>query len=422
MNRTALAHLVVSFLVVAPFAAGCDAGSVESESASSGASEASQACAGDDCAPSESAAVASGDSVLHVPQVAAPSAPSLGSALGLELGVQPSFGELLKVTEPQEGLEAGDFAMPFGDPGVTWKEVKKDRFGNVFRLDTEGNLYRFFGDTLKCQVTNKVVDIKMNMHVADEAVAYLVRAEGTATATNNVLYAVMDSSPAFGTNQCPKSERIKSLEGLATPVGDNFKIVSNLKDWELGTTVSMMAINTTGDLVGWRGRNAVFVNNPTVKFEDITMNTCYGTKDKSFSSYVSFLLEKTNTQAKRVLKVKGRNTVAESKWDTRTFKSIAEFKTYYKVCSTGSDAYPPPPPAPVKLTKRISCSSSQYKFQVCDPQIGKGYIDSIKLVKQNSIASCRLGTDPTYGAAYNSMWVSDGCRGDFDVTYVTSTY
>ncbi len=47
---------------------------------------------------------------------------------------------------------------------------KRDRFGNVYKLDSLGNLYRYFGGTLKCQVTNNVLDFKINMHPADEAI------------------------------------------------------------------------------------------------------------------------------------------------------------------------------------------------------------------------------------------------------------
>lgn len=78
---------------------------------------------------------------------------------------------------------------------------KRDRFGNVYKLDSLGNLYRYFGGTLKCQVTNNVLDFKINMHPADEAIVYLVRNEGY---LGGVLYALMDS-PTYGDSQCPKS-------------------------------------------------------------------------------------------------------------------------------------------------------------------------------------------------------------------------
>lgn len=299
---------------------------------------------------------------------------------------------------------------------VVWKLEKRDRFNNLYKLDTLGNLYRFFGGTLKCQVTNMVLDFKINLHPADESVAYLVRNEGI---NNGVLYALMDS-PTYGASQCPKSFKIVALSGLTGNVNDKYKIVSNLKDYELGTTATMMSINGVGDLVGWRGRAAVFRNNPLIKFGDLVMNVCYGSKAMSFSSYVGFVLEKSSSTYKRVLKIKGRNTVTESKWDTRTWASIQDFKAYYKVCDIGTDTYPTPPPAPIYLSKLVDCSSDQYRFAVCDAGIGTGFISKVSLYTQYSVAACTPGI--SFGSDSKAIWTSSGCRGKFRVTYVSSYY
>jgi hypothetical protein len=434
IKTPSFAHLLVTFFVAVPFVPGCDGGGAEDVTPPQ--QLAGSTCTGADCSASEPAASSDVPSALaEGPAELALEPPSAASQLEAVQGFESleSLESLSPVDSlgladvpsaesvdrelppaPRELPEANMAALP------QWKAEKTDRFGNTFRLDQQGNLFRFFGKTLKCQVTNNVLDFKMNMHPADEAVAYLVRNEGN---SNGVLYALMDS-PVFGSAQCPKSVRVQALPRLTGNVSDQYKIVSNTKDWELGTTVSMMAINGIGDLVGWRGRAAVWVNVPTVKFADLSMNTCYGAKDMSFSSYVGFLLEKSTSTFKRVLQVKGRNTVAESKWDTRTFRSIQEFKDYYKVCTKGKDTYPPPPAPPKYLKKLVKCESSILGFQVCDAQIGTGYIEQVKLVQQHSILFPCRSTAPfaTFGADSKSVWASDGCRGTFEVTYVPSYY
>lgn len=294
---------------------------------------------------------------------------------------------------------------------------KRDRFGNLYRLDSLGNLYRYFGGTLKCQVTNQVMDFKMNMHPADEGVAYLVRNEGL---SNGVLYALMDS-PQYGLSQCPKSFKVRALGGLTGYVNDKYKIVSNLNDYQLGTSATMLAINGSGELVGWRGRSRVFQNSATVRYSDLVMNTCYGSRGKSYSSYVAFTLEKGSGLYHRVAKIKGRNTVQESKFDTRTWRSIQDFKAYYGVCNTGVDSYPPPPPPPSIYTKDIDCSSTNaYGFNVCDPKIGTGYVNKVQIINRYSTAACTAGT--SYGNDSRSIWVSIGCRLKIRVTYQPSYY
>ncbi len=419
MKTSSFASLFVTLFVAAPFVPGCAGATAEEASREEAPVLAGVTCAGDDCDASEATASSEIPTGLaEAPTDLSLAAPSVASSLeSIELSELSSYVPLLEASEFPEVTDIPDTMLNAKPP--QWKAEKTDRFGNAFKLDQAGNLFRFFGGTLKCQVTNNVLDFKMNMHPADEAVAYLVRNEGL---NNGVLYALMDS-PTFGSTQCPKSFRVQALSNLNGNVNDMYKIVSNTKDWELGTTVSMMAINRLGDLVGWRGRAAVWVNHPSWKAADLSMNTCYGAKDQSFSSYVSFVLEKSTNTFKRVLKVKGRNTVADSTWDTKTFRNLEEFKAFYKVCSKGSDTYPPPPAPPKYLTKLVRCASSLLKFQVCDAQIGSGYVESVKPVKQHSFWSCRAtGLFPTFGADSKSVWTADGCDATVEVKYVPSYY
>ena len=419
MKHSSFAHVLVTCLFAVPFAAGCEGAGTEQGPAESAPELVGASCAGDDCS-AESTASADAPSVLaEAPAELAVTAPSTGLGVAELEQKDPGVGTQLPEL-PQLGELPGVLDAARGKPAPRWTEEKQDRFGNMFRLDASGNLFRFYGGALQCQVTDKVLGFKMNMHDADEAVAYLVRNEGQ---NNGVLYALVDS-PTFGTRQCPKSVRIQALSQISGPANDAYKLVSNTRNWELGTTVSMMAVNRVGDLVGWRGRAAVWVNHPSVKFEDVSMNTCYGAKDTSFSSYAAFVLEKTSSPNKRVLKVKGRNTVADSKWDTRTFTSIKEFKDFYKVCTKGSDSYAPPPPPPTFLTTTVTCSSTSNSFQVCDPRIGStGFVDRVELVRQSSRAACRSkSANATFGADSKSIWTADGCGGTFRVTYVRSFY
>jgi hypothetical protein len=420
MTRTSLAQLLLTCLVAVPFVPGCEGAVAEEEGQEAAPALVGSACAGDDCAATEGVAASDVPTALAAAPADVAKSPAAAAFELDALGTtELAFREIASEVEPLPSLEKLPDVQDLARGRVTWKTEKQDRFGNSFKLDMNGNLFRFFGGTRQCQVTNNVLDFKMNMHPADEAVAYLVRNEGT---NNGVLYALMDS-PVFGVSQCPKSVRVRALAGLTGNVNDSYKIVSNTKDWELGTTVSMMAINGVGDLVGWRGRAAVWVNHPSVKFDDVSMNTCYGSKDASFSSYVGFLLEKTPNRLKRVLKVKGRNSVAESKWDTRTFTSVQEFKNYYKVCTKGSDTYPTAPTPPGYLTKTISCSSASNSFRVCDPQIGMGYVEKAELVRQTSTVACRsTGTSPTFGWDSKSLWTEGGCGGSFKVTYLPAYY
>jgi hypothetical protein len=420
MTRTSLAQLFLTCLAIVPFVPGCEGAVAEEEGREAAPASVGSACTGDDCSATEGAVASDAPSVLaEAPADFA--TPSVAGALGRDATNVADLAELETGSdvEPLPSLDALPDVQNLARGTVTWRAEKQDRFGNTFKLDMNGNLFRFFGGTRQCQVTNNVMDFKMNMHPADQAVAYLVRNEGT---NNGVLYALMDA-PVFGISQCPKSERVRALGGLTGNVNDSYKIVSNTKDWELGTTVSMMAINGVGDLVGWRGRAAVWVNHPSVKFADVSMNTCYGTKDTSFSSYVGFLLEKTPNKLKRVLKVKGRNTIADSKWDTRTFASVQAFKDYYKVCTKGTDTYAPPPSPPSYLTKTISCASATNSFRVCDPQIGMGYVEKVELVRQTSTVACKsTGTSPTFGWDSKSLWTEGGCGGSFRVTYLPAYY
>src|SRR5262245_55859180 len=61
-------------------------------------------------------------------------------------------------------------------------------------------------------------------------------------------------------------------------------------------------------------------------------------------------------------------------------------------------------------TRRVHCSSEQHRDNSCDVD---GEIQSVRLVRQYSHASCNEGRSWGYRDRY--VWVDDGCEGDFDV-------
>ncbi|MGZ3693794.1 MAG: DUF3011 domain-containing protein, partial [Bdellovibrionota bacterium] len=71
-----------------------------------------------------------------------------------------------------------------------------------------------------------------------------------------------------------------------------------------------------------------------------------------------------------------------------------------------------PPPYPVQLQTTLNCSSFNYQFNNC---MINANIVSVQLVNQRSMAACVLGQ--SWGYQANSVWVSQGCQGDFVVYY-----
>jgi hypothetical protein len=61
-------------------------------------------------------------------------------------------------------------------------------------------------------------------------------------------------------------------------------------------------------------------------------------------------------------------------------------------------------------TVRITCESSGSNRQQC-PVEG---VTSVRLIRQISTSPCQLSR--TFGAGFGHIWVSDGCRGEFEAT------
>lgn len=63
-------------------------------------------------------------------------------------------------------------------------------------------------------------------------------------------------------------------------------------------------------------------------------------------------------------------------------------------------------------TEQIQCNSQGYRYNTCATR-SRGRIVTIQLIRQLSKTRCVYGR--TYGVSGNSIWVDQGCRGDFAV-------
>ena len=85
------------------------------------------------------------------------------------------------------------------------------------------------------------------------------------------------------------------------------------------TTIVNLALDNKGVFKAWDNKKLVLKQSNVV---DYKMNGNFGAKGKPFSSYVAFLIDGNGY----ILKVKGKSP-EKSKWDnSRTYRSIKEFK------------------------------------------------------------------------------------------------
>src|SRR5262245_48004317 len=64
-------------------------------------------------------------------------------------------------------------------------------------------------------------------------------------------------------------------------------------------------------------------------------------------------------------------------------------------------------------TRRVGCSSRDYRYESCDVPTDGGRIVDMRLVRQESHAACTQGSTFGFGDTY--VWVDHGCRGEFEV-------
>ena len=185
--------------------------------------------------------------------------------------------------------------------------IKTARHGDVasrYLLREDGHLFREISGT-PCEVTTDVSEFKIADNPSDSAAVYLVK--------KGALYALTTPTPDQ-VNNCPKAELTQLV-----PAIDAYAVV-NRKD----TPIALVARDTTGKMTAWDAKGpAVWVEGTT----EMRLNSCFGAKNKSFSSYVAFAIDGNGV----VSKIGGKDP-RHSKADRRRYRSLDAFFAKNKVC------------------------------------------------------------------------------------------
>lgn len=77
---------------------------------------------------------------------------------------------------------------------------------------------------------------------------------------------------------------------------------------------------------------------------------------------------------------------------------------------------PPQPPYPPQYEyEQVSCYSNNQRYLEC-PITRPGFIESIRITRQVSMAPCRIGESFGITQRRNAIWADRGCRAQFEVT------
>jgi hypothetical protein len=200
--------------------------------------------------------------------------------------------------------------------GQEWKtcknSVRKSETVKQYLLTKSGDLYATLkrGNAL-CQITSDVDDFKVSQHPNDAAMIYYTR--------DNDLY-VLNKQAVNADGDCPKTKKHVIMANVV-----EHKIATNTD-----TTIVNAALDKFGKLVAWDNKKAVYTD---YGVSDFQMNSCYGVKGKSFSSYVMFTID----YAGFVTKVKGESSgtyfqYISDKSTKGRYKDITGFKNKENVC------------------------------------------------------------------------------------------
>lgn len=191
------------------------------------------------------------------------------------------------------------------------KEARKNDIADRYMLDANKNLYRRING-LDCVVTNNVQDFKISQHPNDVAVIYFKK--------NGDLYLVNKDREYRPSGQCP------SAKGNTKVLMQNvakYTVTSNIN-----TTIVNSAVDHNGYFVAWDDQKVIYKDNGV---EEFTMNSCFGSQGKSFSSYVLF-----TRHHREITKVKvseaGKYIKDNSAAAPESYDSIKAFTAKNKVC------------------------------------------------------------------------------------------
>jgi hypothetical protein len=191
------------------------------------------------------------------------------------------------------------------------KQARKTDVASEYQLKSNGALFRKIGNQL-CQVTNHVDDFKIAQHPNDPTLAYIVR--------DGALEALTLLADATEATQCPKAELSTLVAKLdRTDGGWVYKVIDRAD-----TPLSLIAQDANGTVTAWDDRGVAVTVNGVVETE---MNTCFGAKKKSFSSYVAFSIDADGL----VSKIGGKDP-RKSKADTKRYANLDAFLAQNRVC------------------------------------------------------------------------------------------
>ena len=192
------------------------------------------------------------------------------------------------------------------------KEARKSDTADRYMLGHDGTLYRRINGA-NCAVTSGVKDFKISQHPNDVAVIYYRK--------NGDLYMVNKDKERRTRGQCPSAE------------GNTKKLMSNVKKYTVtsntDTTIVNAALSKSGQFSAWDNVQVVYSD---INVDDFTMNSCFGAKGKSFSSYVLFTLDRYNNISKVKVNKEYKYLRDDSKVNRERFDSISDFKDRNKVC------------------------------------------------------------------------------------------
>jgi hypothetical protein len=191
-----------------------------------------------------------------------------------------------------------------------YRECKNARTSDPadqYLLENDGDLFRAIGNQL-CQITSGVTEFKISQHRDDAAVLYYLK--------DNDLYVVHPQATTGG--NCPPVSKKKIMDDV-----DKYSVVSNTN-----STIVNVALNKSGRLVAWDNTHPVYEDTGVSEY---LMNQCFGTRGKSFSSYVLFSIDRSGVVTK--VKVEdGASRYNQSRDTNANYRSIQDFKERENVC------------------------------------------------------------------------------------------
>ena len=197
----------------------------------------------------------------------------------------------------QLGLVAALLAPITASAGDTTKHARKSDVASRYTLEDDGDLFRTVGKH-KCQVTNRVLDIKVSQHPDDAAVLYFLRKKGDRAD----LYVLHNAEK---TGQCPKASKKRIASDVAKVRGKyKYSVVPSQH-----TEIVAVALTDDRRLLAWDDDSLALSKN---RIEDYRLYNKYGVKGAPFRRYAVFALHGSG----RVLKVDGEHP-DRSKYDRR---------------------------------------------------------------------------------------------------------